>query len=241
MDLKLLKFNEMNRHRLLLILNILLLTASGCFHPLQITNLDLYNEPAPAPPKDRVSIGVVSENIGHRDNSRYVDSIVKAIQNQAGGKIEKVIYPYPGTSRQSSDVDLLLTLDVQPKYSGKGSNFLVNWPGFLIFAPALVGYGYEADITTVINIRNLRSGQSRQLTIPTRFTFREAEMDRSWTEISWLEVGIIALIGGIYFTQYDPDVTEKFISLVSPTYGKFVANKILESFPEVSALARIPS
>ncbi len=47
------------------------------------------------------------------------------------------------------------------------------------------------------------------------------------TEISWFEVGAIALIGGVYATQYDTDATDEFITKVSPNYGAYVANKIV--------------
>jgi len=123
----------------------------------------------------------------------------------------------------------MIDINVVPHYSGEGLNFLVNWPGFLIFAPAIWGYGYNAEINTQVNITRLSDSSSKQISIPTKFTFRQAEIDRTWTEVGWLEFGVIPLIGGIVFIQYDPDVTDEFITKVSPYYGPYVARKILEA------------
>jgi hypothetical protein len=60
-------------------------------------------------------------------------------------------------------------------------------------------------------------------------------MGRTWTEVSWFEVGVIALIGGVVFTGYDNDITPEFITAVSPNYGAYVSRKI------VDALASAPT
>ena len=102
-----------------------------------------------------------------------------------------------------------------PHYDGEGLNFLVNWPGFLIFAPAIWGYGYNAEIETKVNITRLTDGSSQQIAISTKYKFRQAEIDRTWTEVGWFEVGLIPLIGGVVFIQYDTDVTDEFITKVA--------------------------
>lgn len=200
---------------------------AGCSHGLRITNMDEYFNHPTAFLKTPLKIGVTSGADGHIQNSRYITAIVDAIQRN--GNIEKVIHPFSAAVHQDA-VDVVVDISVNPRYSGRGSNFFVNWPGFLIWAPAIWGYGYVAEIDTVVNINRLKEGASQQVTIPTKYYFRQAEMDRTWTEIGWLEVSLIPLIGGIVFTQYDPDVTDEFISKVSPNYGPFVANKIIAAF-----------
>ncbi len=61
------------------------------------------------------------------------------------------------------------------------------------------------------------------------YHFRHAAINRTWTDASWFEVGIIALIGGAAFTSYDTGVTNEFIQKVSPSYGPYVAKKIVET------------
>ncbi|MBJ6750681.1 hypothetical protein [Geomonas anaerohicana] len=155
-------------------------------------------------------------------NSKYITAIVDALQRNSA--IERVIYPY-STANNQNQADAVIDISVNPRYDGNGSNFLVNWPGFLIFAPAIWGYGYTADIKTEATITNLKNGKTQQLSIPAQFEFRQAEIDRTWTEIGWFEVGIIPLLGGIVFTAYDSDLTPEFIKNVAPTYGPYVATK----------------
>ena len=195
--------------------------SSGCSHNMRITNLDQNFTPPSAVPKQTVRVGVTSSNMSHPQNSKYVNAIVDALQKNSG--VERVIYPYSPTNKDQADA--VVDFSVKARYDGKSSNFFVNWPGFLIFAPAIWGYGYTADIETEALITNLKSGTSQQLSIPLQYEFRQAEFDRTWTGIGWLEVGIIPLIGGFVFSGYDDDLTPEFIRSVSPSYGPFVATK----------------
>ena len=200
---------------------ILALAASGCSHAMHITNLHEY-QPVPTPPLNPPrKVGVTSRNVADATTRGYVDAVAEGLRRDAS--YDRVLYPYDG----SADVDLVLDLSVTPRYSGKGSNFLVNWPGFLIFAPAIWGYGYEAAVDTQVSIRT-RDGAAQSFAIPTRWQFRQAEIDRTWTEIGWFEVGIIPLIGGVAFTRYDTDVTPEFVARVGPNYGTYVAQRIRE-------------
>lgn len=203
-------------------LGFLAMISSGCTHNMRITNVDDYFTPPAAVPKQTVKIGVTSTNINQPQNSKYVSAIVDALQRNSS--IERVIYPY-STANNKDQADAVIDISVRPRYDGRGSNFFVNWPGFLIFAPAIWGYGYTADINTDATVTNLKNGKSQQLSIPAHYEFRQAEIDRTWTGIGWLEVGIIPLIGGIAFTGYDDDLTPEFIKNVAPSYGPYVATK----------------
>jgi len=46
------------------------------------------------------------------------------------------------------------------------------------------------------------------------------------TEIGWLEVGVIPLVGGFFFIQYDDNVTELLLQKVRADVGNYVAEKI---------------
>lgn len=204
------------------------LAASGCSHAMRITNLHEY-QPAPTAPLEPPRIaGVTSTNLGDPATRGFVDAVAEALRRDAS--FDRVLYPYDGRR----DADLVLEISVTPQYSGRGSNFLVNWPGFLIFAPAIWGYGYEAAIETRVSIRT-PAGATQEIAIPTRYTFRQAEIDRTWTELGWFELGIIPLIGGAVFTQYDPDLTPEFVTKVAPSYGAYVAQRIREALASPQA------
>ncbi len=198
----------------------------GCSHNMQITNTaDYFLAPA-SPLKVPLKLGVTSSNDADAQNSRYITSIVDALQRT--GSFERIIYPFNQSVHQGM-ADVIVDIAVNPQYSGRISNFFVNWPGFLIFAPAIWGYGYNAEIETRVNILHMESRRSQPLTIPVKYKFRQAEMDRTWTEIGWLEWGVIPLVGGFVFTSYDSDLTDEFITKVSPYYGPYITKKILEA------------
>lgn len=203
-------------------LAVLLLASAlfaGCSHALRITNTNEYFAPPNAAAIEPLTLGVASSHDTDPQNSRYVTAIVDALQRS--GSFKRVIYPYNRATQQANVI-----IDIN------------SFPGFLIWAPAIWGYGYNAEIETRLNIQQLPDGAVRQTAVTTHYKFRQAEIDRTWTEIGWLEVGIIPLIGGFAFTQYDPDVTDEFITKVSPYYGPYVARKLIESLPAAAEPAR---
>lgn len=204
----------------------MLILFTGCSHNLRITNLNENFTHPVSPPQETVTIGVVGAQMNDPVNSGYLFSVVSALRGS--GNFDRVIYPYSHSSH-GSEVEAIVQISILPEYDGNASNFFVNFPGFLIFAPAIWGYGYQADIATMVDISYPDLKKSEHSEIHLTYTFRQSEIDRTWTEIGWLEVGIIPLIGGFVFTQYDPDVTEPFISEVSPNYGRYVSTKITES------------
>ncbi len=211
---------------------------SGCTHAMRITNTDKFTLSPTAPLSKPVKLGVTSASDVHPQNKRYVAAIIEALQKN--GNVSQVLYPYKRT--ENDTVDAVADITVNPKYSGVGSNFFVNFPGFLIFAPAIWGYGYQADIDTQVLLVNAKESSQQQISIPCSYEFRQADMNRTWTELGWLEIGIIPFVGGIVFTGYDENVTEQFITKVSPSYGPFVAAKIVSAIrPAATAPSSKPA
>jgi hypothetical protein len=70
-------------------------------------------------------------NIGSRETEYYVEAIAASLELAAS--VERVVYPYVKTA---AAVDVVANVSVDPEYRGAWTNFLVNWPGFLLFAPA---------------------------------------------------------------------------------------------------------
>jgi hypothetical protein len=203
--------------------------ATGCTHRMEITNLDNYQVRSAPPARTARAIGITTSNATDPRNERYVSCIVEALQKN--GNLSRVIYPY-NRSMHEDLVDSVVDIAVNPRYDGRGSNFWVNFPGFLIFAPAIWGYGYTADIRTDFSVATPTGDLMSQQSVTTQYEFRQADMGRTWTEVSWFEVGIIAMVGGVVFTGYDTGVTDEFISTVSPNYGSFMAQKIVGCLPD---------
>jgi hypothetical protein len=212
------------------------LAGTGCSHAMRITNLHEYQPAATSPLHPPRTVGLTSRNIWDPATRGFVDAIAEGLRRDAS--FQRVLYPFDARMQQEADV--VLDVSITPQYSGRGSNFLVNFPGFLIFAPAIWGYGYEASVDTRVALWT-REGAAQELAIPTKYQFRQSEIDRTWTEIGWLEVGIIPLIGGLAFTRYDPDVTPEFVAKVGPSYGAYVAQRVRESLLALPAAAPPPA
>jgi hypothetical protein len=140
-----------------------------------------------------------------------------------------VTLPYqPGSTRP---VDVIAHITIQPTYEGSGWNFLINFPGFLIWTPAWHGYNYNVKYDVAITLMD--GPNKRQLDswkMPIDLHVRHADIDRTWTEISWLEVGAIAFVGGICFIQYDSDVTPLLLDKIENPIGDYIAQEIIHHF-----------
>lgn len=198
-----------------------ILAVNGCSHRLEIKNLSQYRATNVAPLDKRVSIGILTS---------VEDMNTKLLVRQVGIELQKysgeVVFPYLPSNAKA--VDVIADIRVTPEYKGSGANFLVNFPGFLVFAPAWHGYNYkviyniDVILTEAAKNKNLDS-----FSIPIALNVRHAEMDRTWTELSWLEVGVIAFIGGFYCIGYDHDVTPLVAEHAKGTVGENVAGEII--------------
>jgi hypothetical protein len=73
--------------------------------------------------------------------------------------------------------------------------------------------------------------------LPVNLDIRHAAIDRTWTEVSWFEVGIIALVGGVVFMEYDSDVTPLLMREIERPIGEYVAKKILTNVAGLNSLS----
>ena len=205
----------------------------GCSHHLEIKNLHEYHSSSLHKLPDSLSIGVSTSNT--EQNGKL---LVNGLANSLGKYTNQVVYPYLPVS--TNKVDLVTTVAVHPDHKGSGTNFWINFPGFLIWAPAWNGYIYRP--TYKVDIELLRGSDLLRLdtfSVPIVLDVRHAEMDRTWTEISWFEVGIIALIGGIAFTDYDDDVTPLLEYEIKAPIGDYLAEKIVARATSSDILRRI--
>ena len=196
---------------------------SSCTHPLEIKNLHSYSGTSFNTLEKQISIGIISNS-----NDIYAKRILREVATGLSKYSAKVVYPYhPGGNKK---VDYLAKVSVNPEYKGSGLNFLINWPGFIIFAPAWNGYIYEVNY--YINAGIIRDSDKKEITnikIPIKLDVRHASFNRTWTEISWFEVSAIAFIGGIVFTQYDNSLTPLVIEKVESQLGDYVAQEMVSS------------
>lgn len=200
---------------------VLIVLLTGCAHKLEIKNLNQYQNMSLNTLAKPVKIGIVTSlnDINH-------NKLIKGIATELGRYSARVILPYYKSG--SNPVDIIATISIDSEYKGSGWNFLINWPGFLIFTPAWHGYHY----TVFNNVRVLltKSSDNQKIdsfNIPLEFKIRHADIGRTWTEISYLEVSAIAFIGGLVFIQYDDDITPMVAAKIQYPIGQYIAEEII--------------
>ncbi|HOE97638.1 MAG TPA: hypothetical protein PK847_13775 [Candidatus Sumerlaeota bacterium] len=194
----------------------------GCSHALEVRNLRSYEsmqiQPLHNPP---ITVGIVPSTTDI-ESEKLIKGIGTALERHGA----TVIMPYAVGSALKPDV--IANIAVRPEYRGSGWNFLINFPGFLVWAPAWHGYHYNVDYDMQVSLTDAaRNTQIDSWAVPVELNVRHADMDRTWTEISWLEWGVIALVGGFVFINYDEDVTPLLVDHLETPLGDFIAQQII--------------
>lgn len=124
--------------------------------------------------------------------------------------------------------DLILSISPHASYRSSGWNFLINWPGFLLFTPAWNGYVYHADVMTDFAIHDGDGQLLSSAQVPVAYDIRQTDGDRGAVAgFSWLEVSLMAFIGGIYNAQnFDRDIIGTLQNTVRNNYATFVHNDL---------------
>ena len=210
----------------LCILSLTLFT--GCAHQLEVKNLKDYQVNCLPVAADDLRIGVVEASGA---GQLLATGVAEALAKYA----DKVIYPY--STSNSSDVQIITKLSISERHKGSGANFFINFPGFLVWAPAWNGYVYKPAYDITVDLVKAGNGEHIDtFTVPIDFDVRQSEFDRTWTEISWLECGAIALVGGFVAITYDSDITPTVEQAVKTTVGDYVASKIFEKLSDSRAM-----
>jgi hypothetical protein len=201
---------------------IVVLTALvGCSHRLDVKNLRAYRSMDMSPLAKRCTVGLIAAT-DDMEGRRLVKSVGTALATESA----IVLLPYLPNGERKADV--VAKISLQPEFKGSGWNFLINWPGFLIWAPAWHGYVYKADFSAdVLLTKGADSTKIDSWRIPIELNIRQAAINRTWTEIGWLEWGVIPLVGGICFIQYDESVTVPLMEKVERTLGEHIAHQII--------------
>lgn len=198
----------------------------SCSHELTVLNLDIYAAPVRLASGDEKFTVAVLPYSGRPDGMFYFNALVERIHNSPAVSELRTDY-LPGKGGRFEPV-LILSIIPQVKYRSSGWNFLINWPGFLIFTPAWNGYVYHADILTQVVIHDRTGRPLSESEIPISYSIRQAEMDRTiFTGLTWLEVSLLAFGGGIYnaFT-FDDDIIGGLQVHVKDNYVNFVSNQV---------------
>jgi len=147
------KIYSINRLFQTLFLACFLVSTIACSHSLKVKNLETYSIPTKLGGTHTKPIVGIMPFDGQSDELFYFNAMVEKLNVNPG--IESVRTDYiPAEASSVFNPDIVLKIDPKIDYSSSGWNFLINFPGFLIFTPAWNGYVYNANITTSISIQN---------------------------------------------------------------------------------------
>ena len=196
---------------------------AGCTHPLNVKNLEIYQTQLHLTPrisKPKVAILPFS---GTQDALWFFNAIVGRLNmDPAIGAVYTDYIAHRG--RKPFDPDIILSIQPNVTYRSSGWNFLINWPGFLIFTPSWNGYIYRADIMTTFVIHDPEGNQLDMVEIPVSYNIRHAAMNRTiFTGLTWLEVSALAFFGGLYNANvFDRNVIAPLRVQIKDNYTNYV-------------------
>jgi len=218
----------MHAHMKTILFVAALAVLSGCTHPLAVKNLNTYQNTSLATLQRPVTLGIKSD-CPEMDGKRLVKMVADALPKYN-------VRPTTAVMNGQTDLDAIAVIGVNSEYNGSGLNFLINFPGFLVWAPAWNGYIYEINHDIRVSLTDAVSGeQIASLNIPVSLDVRHADINRTWTEIGWLEVGIIPFIGGIIFINYDDTVTPLAADKAGPVIADYIAQEIVDSLQPLAS------
>jgi hypothetical protein len=197
----------------------------GCSHQLEVKNIAQYQVPKPTALKAKRSIGIVPSTENASD-TMMVNSVADSLRRSCD-----VVMPY--TKDASREVDYIADINLKSSYDGSGVNFLITWPGFLIFAPVWNGYNYEIKHDFNVKIDDVKTNKNiPPFTVHVLLDIRHADFDRTFWSMGggWLMPGLsaVALIAGPFHTMYDTDVTPLAAEKAASSVGEYVAQEIIK-------------
>ncbi len=203
----------------------------GCSHPLRVTNIRSYQSLTLTSLDRPCTIGIVPLTDDF-EGRRLIRNVGSALAQESA----TVVLPYQMKSANKADV--VARIAIYPEFSGSHQSFLVTWPGYLVWAPAWHGYVYGADFTANVKLtKGADDSLVEEWKIPVKLDIRHAAINRSWTGIGWLEVGLIPFIGAFFFVEYDHSVTAPLLDKVERPLGEYIARQIIDRINRSGMLA----
>jgi hypothetical protein len=124
-----------------------------------------------------------------------------------------------------------IELSMEASYEGDGLNFLICWPGFLIFAPVWNGYSYHATYNVHADVV-LGAGRRDAFDLSCTYDIHHMDLERGVASMGggWLFPGYsaVALVAAPFMTGYDSDVTDPFVTSVREDIADGIARRVLE-------------
>ena len=215
----------------------LLVACCGCAHRLEIINLDDYCTNADMPQCKNCSSVRVELKTAIPSESVYVPESESILRDQLNSELTKRGCVINGTD----DPAFLISCEIDTTYSANGLNFLVSWPGYIIFTHAWLGYGYDVkywircEISTTAD-KNVVGRIEDTINLHVRY----ADFGTTWAAgCGWIPwIGFIpSMANGIYVaTTYDDDMTPELQEKASRVIAAAIADELIKKINTRSRL-----
>ncbi len=193
----------------------------GCTYALKVTNEGDF-EPETATLKQQVKLGVLNTN------DDLLNGVVNKLQMDQNIAEVKII----NEKNSNVDVDYMQKLERKAKYRASGQNFIITFPGFILFAHAWAGYKYYVDIATNATLLDKNGKILRKATFKTPYEIRYTSFARGATTslCGWIlpPYGGLDIIAGAFFAGgFDHRGTDEFYDKIKDSYSSYIASKIV--------------
>lgn len=211
-------------HRILLrcMMAAALAATAGCTHAMKVKNLDEYSKNVST--EKRWVLRFVDESVG-AESERLADAIFVALKSHPD--VDTIVV---GSQEIDEPIDALVTVRPTTSYDGSGWNFLITFPGFVLFTHAWNGFIYKANVATEVSVTLPGDTTPRTSTIDAKYDLRHCDFERGaatssgWYLPGW---GATNIIVGLFMINYDTDATGEFLTTAENPYGRYVANSII--------------
>jgi hypothetical protein len=206
--------------RILMMLLVISLTL-GCTYALKVTNEGDF-EPETTTLLRQVKLGVLN------NNDELLSDVVNKLQMDPNIAEIKLL----NEKNSDVDVDYKQKLERKARYRASGQNFVITFPGFILFAHAWAGYKYYVDITTNSTLLSKDGKILRRAAFKTPYEIRYTSFARGAISslCGWIlpPYGGLDIIAGAFFAgSFDHRGTEEFYDKVKDSYSSYIASKIV--------------
>ena len=211
--------------------------SAACTHDMRIVEAQERFAPGRLDRSVRVSIEGTG---GEHDERMLVDFVQDALARHSS--VERVAVH--GQAPPDFQPDFVVTVRPATEYDASGVNYLITFPGFILFTHAWNGFHYSAEIDTAVVVALPDGTQLGETRIPARYDLRHTSFTRGavtssgWYTPFW---GGINLIIGFFMLNYDQKATDPFLEDVRERYGRMVADEIVGiARPHIRAVPPAP-
>jgi len=211
------------------ILLLILLFASGCAHSLEARYKG--DNLAFALTQERLEsqlvVGIRSPNINDKYGEILYNSFSDALNRS--GNFSRVIQNF---NQPTTNVDILIEVEIHNEYSTDPLNFFIQWPGTLIFAAWWNGLIYYNDISTSLSITNVKTGEKKLVSSEDRFKINYTNKARGiWagSMLGWLLYTAPGFITAVVPSGWDDTMKRDTFFKIREEYGKIIAQQTIQA------------